>query len=562
MLTLSPSGNAGPCLELHTPSSKVQNMNHRTLWFSVATLLLTVFWAPAQSAVQETLVKETPLQETPLMESAVHISNGGEPQTLDPHRYNLRLEETILTDLFLGLTAMNAHGEIVQGAAESWSTSADGLSWTFKIRKDLRWSDGAPLTAEDFVYSFRRLLDPATAASLAYFMYPLLNAREVNSGALPPSALGVSAPDPLTLILKLELPYPHLTERLLYPTGFAVPEQAIEEWGDAWVKAEHWVSNGAYRLSEWRPQSHVKLEPNPYFHEPGTITEVFYHPIANEQNAYNRYRAGEMDAIGAFPANELSHVRQAMPSHLRVSPLLSMIYLVFNTSRPPFDDPRVREALTIVVLPEVLTDKVQRTGNYPARSFVPALVDDYQSIPADFSARTPAASATRARQLLADAGYSDGLNVTLRYFDSADAKRTNLAIISFWKQIGVTASLHSSELKVHFSDLRQADFDVAQAGWVGENNAAHYLDLLVSDAGNVNYGRFENAEYDSMMALARTYPTIAERNALMEQAEAFVMTKYPVVPLWTTAIKRLVNPQLKGWHENNRDVHPARFLSW
>ena len=560
MLTLSPSGNAEPssCLELHAPSSKVQNMTYQTLWFSVATLPLAVFWASAQSAVQ----KEPAVQETPVQKTELHIGNGGEPQTLDPHRYNLRLEETILTDLFLGLTAMNAHGEIVPGAAESWSTSEDGLIWTFKIRKNLRWSDGAPLTADDFVYSFRRLLDPTTAASLAYFMYPLLNAREVNGGALPTSALGVSAPDPYTLIVELELPYPHLTERLLYPTGFAVPEQTISEWGDDWVKAAHWVSNGAYQLAEWRPQSHVKLEPNPYFHEPVTITDVFYHPIANEQNAYNRYRAGEMDAIGAFPANELSHVKQAMPAHLRISPLLSMIYLVFNTSRPPFDDARVREALAIVIRPEVLTDKVQRTGNYPAGSFVPALVDDYQSTPAAFHNRTMDQRTARARQLLTEAGFPDGLTVTLRYFDSADAKRTNLAIASFWKQIGVTASLHSSELKVHFSDLRQADFDVAQAGWVGENNAAHYLDLLVSDAGNVNYGRFENPDYDSMMELARSYPGITERNALMQQAEVLVMAEHPVVPLWTTATKRLVNPELKGWYENNRDVHPVRFLSW
>jgi oligopeptide transport system substrate-binding protein len=494
----------------------------------------------------------------------IRLGNAGEPQTLDPHRYNLRLEETILTDLFLGLTAMNADGVIVPGAATSWTTSDDGLVWTFQLRDDLKWSDGKPLTADDFVYSFRRLLNPATAASLAYFMYPLKNAKAVNAGELPLEALGATAPSPHTLILELELPYPHLAERLLYPTGFPVPRHVIERVGDDWVKPANWVSDGAYVLAEWRPQAHVLLKANPYFYEPVAIDTVYYHPLANEQNAYNRYRAGEIQAIGGFPANELHYVEENLGEHLRVSPLLSMIYLVFNTTRPPFDDVRVREALSIVIQPQLLTDKVQRTGNYPARSFVPFLVDDYDNYEPAYHDQPMADRIQRAKTLLTDAGYGSdkSLHVTLRYFEGADAKRTNLAIASFWKQIGVTTELHQSELKVHFSDLRQGDFEVAQAGWIGENNAAHYLDLLVSDAGNVNYGRFQDPEYDTLMAEARCLPGIAERNELMHQAEKVGLDQFPVVPLWSVAVKRLVDPKLKGWHENPRDVHPARFLSW
>jgi len=495
---------------------------------------------------------------------ALHLGSGGEPQTLDPHRYNLRLEETILTDLFLGLTTMNADGQIIPGAARSWSTSADGLQWTFTLRVGLKWSDGTPLTAEDFVYSFRRLLDPSTAASLAYFMYPLKNARAVNTGELPVTALGVQAPSPDTLLIDLELPYPHLTERLLYPTGYAVPGHVIEQAGDDWVKPAHWVSNGAYVLAEWRPQAHVKLNANPHFHEPVSLPSVYYHPLANELNAYNRYRAGEIHAIGGFPANELTYIEKNMAAHLRVSPLLSMVYLVFNTSRAPFNDPRVREALSLMVQPAVLTDKVQRSGNFPAVGFVPFLVADYQPVEWHHPTLAMADRRTRALDLLAAAGHTPDkpLHVTLRYFEGADAKRTNLAIAAFWKDIGVVTELHHSELKVHFSDLRQGDFQVAQAGWVGENNPAHYLELLVSDAGNINYGRFRNDAYDSLMAEARRLPRIADRYALMRRAETLVMREHPVVPLWSAAVKRLVNPNLRGWHENNRDVHPVRYLSW
>ena len=397
-------------------------------------------------------------------EQALRIGNPGEPQTLDPHRYNLRLEETLLTDLFLGLTSFDARGQIAPGAAERWSVSEDGLRWTFHLRSDLRWSDGRPLDAEDFVYSFRRLLAPATAASLAYFMYPLKNAAAVNGGRMPPEALGAHAADPLTLILDLEEPYPHLAERLLYPTGFPVPRHVIEAHGDDWVQAEHWVSNGAYRLEEWRPQAHVKLSANPNFFDPPSIRTVYYLPLASEQAAYNRYRSGDVHAIGAFPAEELSSVRRELGSELRLSPLLSIVYLVFNTARPPFDDPRIREALALVIERSILTDKVQRSGNVPSPSFVPALVANYDPVPVPHLQSSATERQARAKALLAEAGYgpANPLTITLRHVSNTEAKRTNLAIASFWKPLGVAVQLHQSELKVHFSDLRQGDFDVAQ----------------------------------------------------------------------------------------------------
>jgi oligopeptide transport system substrate-binding protein len=500
---------------------------------------------------------------------ALHIGNPGEPQTLDPHRYNLRLEETILTDLFLGLTTFNARGEIVPGAATAWTTSDDGLTWTFQLRENLRWSDGEPLTAADFVFSFRRLLEPKTAASLAYFLYPLRNAEAVNAGRLPSDELGVRALDSHTLILELEQPYPHLAERLLYPTGYPVPQHVISAVGDAWVKPENWVSNGAYVLADWRPQSHIELKSNVHFHEPATLAQVFYHPLANELNAYNRYRTGEMHAIATFPAGELDWVENNLREHLRTSPLLSIVYLVFNTTIPPFADTRVREALALVVDSVVLTDKIQRAGNTASPSFVPSLVADYDSVPMPHLAETSVALTSaqrekRARDLLAAAGYDSNnpLKLTLRYVSGVQAKRSSLAIAAFWQRIGIEAQLHHSELKVHFSDLRQGDFQVAQAGWFGENNAEHYLGLLVSDTGNVNYGRYANDQFDALMAHARTLGDVAQRNRVLREAESLVIATYPVLPLYSVGIRRLVNPQISGWFENARDVHPARFLNW
>ncbi|MCZ6656929.1 MAG: peptide ABC transporter substrate-binding protein [Gammaproteobacteria bacterium] len=499
-----------------------------------------------------------------LSAQTLHIGNAGEPETLDPHRYNLRLEETILTDLFMGLTTFNATGETVPGSAASWDVSDDGLTWTFQLREGLQWSDGRPLTAYDFVFAFRRLLDPDTAASLAYFMYMLENAEAVNAGRLPTSALGVQATNARELVLKLGKPYPYLPERLLYPTGHPVPRHVIEKVGDNWIKPEHWVSNGAYALADWQPQSHVRLIRNELFHAPAAIETVVYHPLANEQSAYNRFRTGEVHAVGNFPAGELDWIKANMGDRLRLSPLLSIVYLVFNTTTAPFSDVGVRQALAMMIDRRVLTDQVQRSGNQPNPSFVPEIVDQYQPVALPNGTMSQAERIAKALQLLAAAGFDEAnpLNLTLRYVSGTEAKRSSLAIAAFWKRIGVETQLHQSELKVHFADLRQNDFQVAQAGWFGENNAEHYLGLLVSDTGNVNYGRYHNAAYDDLMARARREADLATRNAILREAERLVLPEYPVIPLYRVMIRRLVDPRLQGWHENPRDVHPARFLNW
>ncbi len=494
--------------------------------------------------------------------ASLRLGNAGEPQTLDPQRYNLRLEETILNDLFLGLVTFDAAGKLTPGVASSWSVSEDGLRWTFELDPRHRWSDGEPLTADDFVFAYRRLQDPTTAASLAYFMYPLKNAAAVNAGSLPPSELGVSAPAPHTLVLELEAPYPFLLERLLYPTAYPLPRHALEAHGDNWVKPEHWVSNGAYTLTEWRPQAHVRLTANTKFIEPPTISDVYYLPLASEQSAYNRYRAGEVDAIAGFPARELPTVERELSEHLRLSPQLGIIYLVFNTRLPPFDDVRVREALTLAVDQQTITDKVQRAGNVPSLSFVPTLVSDYEPAAMAHGAMSRSARLERGKKLLEEAGYDAGspLTITLRYFAGAEAKRTALAIAAFWKPLGVRTELHHSELKVHFADLRQGEFELAQAGWIGESNAEHYLGLLVSDTGDVNYGGFADSAFDAHMAAARQEADVETRNAHLLEAERRANTLFPVVPLYSNSVRRLVNPEIEGWVENLRDAHPARFL--
>ena len=494
----------------------------------------------------------------------LRIGNGGEPETLDPHRYNLRLEETILNDLFLGLTTFDAHGNIVPGAAERWSVSDDGLTWTFELREDGKWSDGRPVTARDFVYAFRRLLDPRTAASLAHFMYPIANAPAVNAGDAPLEALGVRAASERTLVVELDRPFPFFAERLIYPTGYPVPSHLVERAGDAWVKPGTMVSNGAFVLEDWQPHAHIDLRPNPYFHDIDSVTlgGVRYLPTADSYAAFNRYRAGEIDAVGDFPAGEMEWVREHLADHLRLTPLVSIMYLVFNVTKPPFDDRRVREALGIAIDRELLTARVLQSDEVPSPSLVPPMVPGYASAVTVAAARPDRLA--RARRLLANAGYgpANPLAVTLRYISGVESKRVQVAISAMWKDIGVATTLHHTELKSHFADLRQGDFEVAQAGWFGENNPEHYLNLLVSDTGGVNYGRFASEAFDALMDRAHAEAHLERRLESLREAEAVGLAEHPVVPLYAVTIRALVHPRIGGWHANPRNVHGARYLSW
>lgn len=492
------------------------------------------------------------------------IANAGEPETLDPHRYNLRLEETLLNDLFMGLTTFNASGDIVPGCARAWETSEDGLTWTFKLRENLKWSDGQALTAQDFVFSFRRLQDPKTAASLAYFMNMVKNATAVNTGKLPPAKLGISAPDPHTLVLQLDKPYPYLLERLLYPTAFPVPAHMIEKHGDAWIKPQNWVSNGAYTLVDWTPQAHIELRANPHFFAPAAITQARYLPIANEQSAFNRYRNGEVHAIPSFPVGSLAKMREQASPELRLSPLLSMFYLVFNTQSAPFDNVDVRQALSMAIDQSVLTDKVLRNGASPETTFTPATISNYAGFALPHSSRPLNERLASAQTLLERAGFgpANPLTVSMRHLNNLENKKVMLAIGAMWQRIGVQATLQQADVRSHFADLRQADFEIAWAGWVGENNAEHYLSLLRSDIGNVNYGRFANATFDAVMLRAQDQANLMNRNALLASAEEIVTHYYAVVPLYSSTVRRLVHPDLKGWRENPRDMHQLRYLTW
>lgn len=500
-------------------------------------------------------------------EMVYRVATMGEPKTLDPHGVSGTWENHIVGDQFMGLTTDSAEGTPVPGAAESWTVSDDGLVYTFKIR-DHKWSDGQPVTADDFVYSFRRILDPALAAEYASLLYVIKNAEGLNTGKITdPSELGVKALDPRTLQITLEGPAGYFIELLTHYTSFPVPRHVIEAKGDEWIKPGNFVSNGAYKVVEWTPHAQVVAVKNPEFYDAANvkIDKVIYYPDEDRNAVTKRFRAGEIDFQDDFASEQIDFLKKELPAETHIFPYLGTYYYVFNFNRKPFDDPRVRRALTLVVDRDAITDKVLKTGELPAYGVVPPNTGgDWLGYEPDWMAQPYAERVAMAKALLADAGYGpdNPLKLQLAYNTSENHKRIAVAVQAMWKALGVQAELVNREVKVHYDTLKQNDFDVARAAWVADyNDPQNFLYLLETRTGVQNYGRFSNAEFDKLMVDQGLTADQAARMAMMKQAEEIAMGADAWIPIYYYVSKALVSQKLEGYVDNVKHIHRARWMS-
>ncbi|MCB1809505.1 MAG: peptide ABC transporter substrate-binding protein, partial [Candidatus Competibacteraceae bacterium] len=422
-------------------------------------------------------------------QTVLRIGNVGEPKTLDPHFVSGVWENRIVGDLFMGLTTEGPDASTIPGAAESWTVSDDGLVYTFKLRAH-NWSDGTPVSAEDFVYSMRRILLPATAAEYASLLYTIKNAEAVNSGKAAPEELAVKALDEQTLEITLEAPAPFFIDQLTHYTAFPVPRHVVEKYGNDWVKKGNIVSNGPYVLNEWIPNTHVILDKNPEFYDAANvmIDQVYFDPNEDRSAVQKSFRAGELDIAKDFASDQIDWLRENLPQETHIAPYLGIYYYPINTSKAPFNDKRVRQALSMALNREAITDKVLKTGEVPAYSFVPPGTGNYAAGPSYVSWKDVpyAERVEQAKALLAEAGFGpdNPLQFTLSYNTSENHKRIAIAASAMWKQIGVQAELFNSEVKVHYDRLKQADFDIARAGWIADyNDPQNFLYLLETRTG-------------------------------------------------------------------------------
>lgn len=499
-------------------------------------------------------------------EMVLNRGNEGEPDTLDPQKSTTTTEQHIAEDLFTGLVTKDAASRPVPGCAESWDISADGKTYIFHLRKGLAWSDGTPLTAGDFVYSFRRLLDPAVAAQYAPVLYVLVNGEKIATGKAAPESLGARAIDDRTLELKLNDPVPYLIEMLTHHSTFPTPRHVVEKYGASWTQPGHMVSNGAFMLTKWRPQSVVTVVRNPLYYGAAHVKldKINYFPAENQEVALKRFRAGELDVNTSFPARQIEWLRANMPRETRVYPWLGIYYYAFNSQKYPFTDKRVRLALSMVIERELITRKLLKLGILPAYSFVPPGISNYGKEAKVFFADWPRAKRyAEAKRLLAEAGFGPDhpLTVTLKYNTDQDHKKIALAVAWSWKKIGVTTHFFNVESKVLYADLAAADFEVARAAWIADfNDPQNFLFLLQSDTGPMNYGQYQNPRYDALMKQASTMMDLKKRAEIMYQAEKMAMDDQPDAPIYFYVSRNLVSTRVHGWVDSVDNNHRSEYL--
>ena len=496
----------------------------------------------------------------------LHRGNMAEPFSLDPHKASGTWENNIIGDMFIGLFTENAAGEPVLGMADSYEVSEDGLTWTFTLR-EAQWSDGEPVDANDFVFALRRILAPETLAQYAKVVYPIRNAEDVNRGALPPEELGVTAVDARTLRIDLEFPAPYLPQLLTHYTTFPVPQHVVEQHGDAWIQPANIETNGPYKLVRWASNSFVHVERNPFFfdNENVCIDEVFYYPD-DPQAGERRVRSGELHLATDFAGQSYQFLQEQIPDYVRVHDFLGLTYFSFNTRQPPFDDPRVRNALGMAIDTQFIADNILRTGQTPAHSFVPPFTANYPATARISWFDMPVEERqARARELLQEAGFGpdNPLRFEFTHRSTGDNPRIAPVVQADWAEIAdwVDADILQIDTQIHYSNLRAGDYEVGDGGWIGDyDDAYNFLLLANSNAGPLNYSGWANAEYDALVAQANQTIDAAARGQLLAEAEQILLDEMPYVPIVYLVNKALVNPNVTGWEDNIVHIHRTRFL--
>jgi oligopeptide transport system substrate-binding protein len=496
----------------------------------------------------------------------VHVGNGAELQTLDPHHAEDTASFNVQMDLYEGLVSEAADGELVPGVAADWTVSEDGKTYVFNLRREARWSNGDPVTAHDFVFSFRRGVDPKTLSVYSYILTPLLNADEITAGKRKPEDLGVRALDDHTLEIKLANPTPYFLGLLAHSMSSPVHRATLETHGDQWTRPGNLVGNGAFKLDEWVVQSHVKVVRNPHYWDNANtkLEEVWFHAIEDQNAEMQRFRALELDMTEIIPAAQIGFIRENLADELVVAPYLGSYYYGFNVTRPPFKDkPKLRRALSLAVNRDVITKQVLNVGQISSYGFVPPIAGytQQQMIEASWTQEQREAEAKR---LYAEAGYGpdNPLRTQIMYNTQEDHRRIAVAIQQMWKQVlGVEAEILNQEWKV-FLDTRnqRRDTQVYRQGWIGDyNDPFTYLELLRSTAGQNDSG-YSNPEYDKLVTASQSALDPQARMELLQQAERLMLTEMPIMPLYIYVRPRLIQPWIRGYESNIMDHHRHKYM--
>jgi len=492
-------------------------------------------------------------------EGILHVGNGTEPQGLDPHVVTGIPESNIVSALFEGLAVKNPYTlESEPGVAQSWNISEDGLTITFYLNPEARWSNGDLMTANDYVWSWQRALSPAMGNQYAYMLYPLENAEAFATGKIDDfSQVGVKAVDDHTLEVKLNAPTAYFIQLMDHQSTYAVHRPTIEKFGKAtdrftpWTHVGNLVGNGPFRLKEWQLNRRIIVEKsNTYWDKDRVqLNGIEFYPVENISSEERLFRVGQLHYTNSIPLDKIPVYRAMENSPYVNAPYLGTYYYLLNTNEPPLDDVRVRQALSLAVDREQLNNTVLHGTNIPAYGITPPGTLGYQP-PKVFDYNV-----ARARQLLTEAGYPDGAGwpgLELKYNTSESHLKIAVALQQMWKDaLNIDITLANQEWKVYLDSVDQMDFQMARRGWIGDYiDPNNFLDLFLCDGGNNNTG-FCDPLYDDM--ILRQAPRAASREqryAIFAAAERRLMEQMPIIPIYTYTSNQLIHPSVQGRPSN------------
>ncbi|MDE8554893.1 oligopeptide ABC transporter substrate-binding protein OppA [Pantoea agglomerans] len=494
-----------------------------------------------------------------------HIKD--EPASLDPLKAVGLPEIQVIRDLFEGLTNQDAQGKIVPGVAQSWSSN-DNKTWVFTLRNNARWSNGEPVTAQDFVYSWQRLVDPKNSSPFAWFagLSGIENAAAITKGEMTPDKLGVVAQGKTQLKVTLDRPVPWFPALVANVALFPVPQKTIAQEGDSWTAPGKLVGNGAYQLSERVVNEKIVLVRNPGYWDDAhsVLTKVTFVPLNEESSATKRYRANDVDITESFPKNMYAMLKKTLPGEVYTPDQLGTYYYAFNTQKGPTADVRVRKALSWSIDRKVIAEKVLGTGEKPAWHFTPDVTAGFKPLPTFMQQHDQNTLNAQAKALLTSAGYGPGkpLKLKLLYNTSESHQKIAIAVASMWKKnLGVDVTLENQEWKTYIDSRNSGNFDVIRASWVGDyNEPSTFLNLLTS-GNSSNISRFSNADYDAVIAKASKETNDQARNSDYNRAEQILAEQTPIAPIYQYTNGRLIKPWVKGYPITNpEDVAYSREL--
>lgn len=479
--------------------------------------------------------------------------NGSEPESLDPALVQSVESGFIIDDLFEGLTALDAHGEVVPGIAHAWRQT-DPTTWRVDLRES-RWSNGEPLTADDFIYAWQRYFDPRTAApSASSFDTFFLNASAILAGEMPATALGVTAPTPLQLQIRTAYPVPFLPEILAHHPFVPVHRATVERHGKQWTRPGQLVSNGAFVLADWRVNDRVTVARNPHYWDAQAVKldQVNFLTIEDHTSEYKLYQAGEMDMTRGVPPGSFPRLKVERPNELKATPSLNLRYFSLNNTDPLLAEKRVRQALSMVIDRDVLVQRIMADGQIPAYSVLIDGIAGARLVPYEWAQWPMAQRVSAAQALLREAGVAAGTRVKISYNTNDMHKKVSLFLAAEWKKkLGIETTLENMEFRVLMRERNTGNFQIARDGWVADYRDATSMLTIVRCRSLQNSNRNCNETAEALLVQAQRAPDQATRTDLQTQATALIMQDYPMLPLSQGTQPHLVKTYVGGWGENN-----------